>query len=57
MNEYLIGWFFTGGGEVNEYSLIIHDFYTRESANPVHITVDPKEIGISVKGLIGKNPY
>ena len=54
MNECLIGWFSTGGGEVNEYSLIIHDFYTRETANPVHITVDPKETGISVKGLIGK---
>lgn len=50
INETLVGWFATGGGEVNEYSLIIHDFYTRETPNPVHITVDPTKTGISVKG-------
>ncbi|XP_053213554.1 eukaryotic translation initiation factor 3 subunit F-1-like [Panonychus citri] len=49
-NESIVGWFATGGGEVNEYSVLIHEFYTRETSNPVHITVDPTSAGISVKG-------
>jgi len=61
-NEVIVGWFATGGGEVNEYSVLIHDYYSRECANPVHITVDPSERGLNIKayvstpfGVPGKN--
>lgn len=61
-NESIVGWFATGGGEVNEYSVVIHDYYSRECHNPVHMTVDPTSSGVSTKayvtttfGVPGKN--
>jgi len=61
-NETIVGWFATGGGEVNEYSVVIHDYYTRETSNPIHLTVDPSERGLNIKayvstpfGVPGKN--
>jgi len=61
-NEVIVGWFATGGGEVNEYSVLIHDYYSRECTNPVHVTVDPSERGLNIKayvstpfGVPGKN--
>jgi len=61
-NETIVGWFATGGGEVNEYSVVIHDYYSRETSNPIHLTVDPSERGLNVKayvstpfGVPGKN--
>nr|XP_046916451.1 eukaryotic translation initiation factor 3 subunit F-like [Dermatophagoides farinae] len=61
-SETIVGWFATGGGEVNEYSVVIHDYYSRECQNPIHLTVDPSADGISVKayvstifGIPGKN--
>jgi len=35
----LIGWF-TTGNEVTSSSSLIHDYYSRETKNPIHITVD-----------------
>ncbi|XP_078427390.1 eukaryotic translation initiation factor 2 [Wolffia australiana] len=37
--EVLVGWFSTGFG-VSGGSALIHDFYSRETSNPVHLTVD-----------------
>ncbi|KAJ0771917.1 putative eukaryotic translation initiation factor 3 subunit F, MPN domain-containing protein [Helianthus annuus] len=37
--EVLVGWFSTGFG-VTGGSALIHEFYSREVANPVHLTVD-----------------
>jgi len=61
-NELIVGWFATGGGEVNEYSVVIHEYYSRECPNPVHLTIDPAESGLSIKaytstpiGVPGKN--
>jgi len=61
-NETIVGWFATGGGEVNEYSVVIHDYYSRETSNPIHLTVDPSERGLNIKayvstpfGVPGKN--
>ncbi|KPL98752.1 hypothetical protein NH340_JMT00161 [Sarcoptes scabiei] len=51
-NETIVGWFATGGGEINEYSVVIHDYYSRECQNPIHLTVDPTVDGISVKAYV-----
>ncbi|RWS29832.1 eukaryotic translation initiation factor 3 subunit F-like protein [Leptotrombidium deliense] len=51
-NETIVGWFATGGGEVNEYSVLIHDYYSRETSNPIHLTVDPAKSGISIKAYV-----
>lgn len=37
--EVIVGWYSTGFG-VSGGSALIHEFYTREVANPVHLTVD-----------------
>ena len=28
------------GSDVTEHSLLIHEYYSREATNPVHVTVD-----------------
>lgn len=35
--------------QVNEYSVVIHEYYSRECSSPIHLTVDPTEEGIAVK--------
>jgi len=35
----IIGWF-TTGNEITSSSSLIHDYYSRETKNPIHITVD-----------------
>ncbi|CAB4301337.1 unnamed protein product [Prunus armeniaca] len=37
--EVIVGWYSTGFG-VTGGSVLIHEFYSREAANPVHLTVD-----------------
>jgi len=37
--EVIVGWYSTGLG-VSGSSTLIHDFYSREIGNPVHLTVD-----------------
>ncbi|XP_039294452.1 eukaryotic translation initiation factor 3 subunit F [Nilaparvata lugens] len=37
--ELIVGWWATGN-EVTSYSCVIHDYYSRECVNPVHMTVD-----------------
>jgi len=51
-NESIVGWFATGGGEVNEYSVVIHDYYSRETSNPIHLTVDPSDSGLNIKAYV-----
>lgn len=51
-NEVIVGWFATGGGEVNEYSVVIHDYYSRETNNPIHLTVDPADRGLNIKAYV-----
>jgi len=38
-SENIIGWFSTGS-EVSVHSVLIHDYYSREAKNPIHLTVD-----------------
>jgi len=49
--EVIVGWFSTGW-EVSVHSVLIHDYYSRECKNPVHLTVDTFVRGgkMSIKG-------
>lgn len=31
---------YSTGSDVSEHSVLIHEYYTREAKNPVHVTVD-----------------
>ena len=37
--EALVGWFATGN-EITSHSALIHDYYARETKDPIHLTVD-----------------
>ncbi|CAN4119511.1 unnamed protein product [Withania somnifera] len=51
--EVIVGWFSTGFG-VTGGSALIHDFFSRETTNPVHLTVDTGFTNgeASVKGFV-----
>jgi len=38
-NELIVGWYSTGP-DITEHSVLIHEYYSRECKNPVHMTVD-----------------
>jgi len=38
-SEVIVGWYATGA-DVTSHSVLIHDYYSRETNNPVHLTVD-----------------
>ncbi|XP_071806182.1 eukaryotic translation initiation factor 3 subunit F-like [Asterias amurensis] len=38
-NETIIGWYATGA-DISDHSLLIHEYYSRECTNPVHLTID-----------------
>merc|ERR1712168_974990 len=38
-NEVIVGWWATGH-EITDHSLLIHDYYSRVTTNPIHLTVD-----------------
>ncbi|CAI9091652.1 OLC1v1026725C1 [Oldenlandia corymbosa var. corymbosa] len=54
--EAIVGWFSTGSG-VTGGSALIHDFYSREVPNPVHLTVDTgfKDEGRTIKAFVSVN--
>lgn len=35
----VVGWYSTGP-DVTEHSVLIHEYYSREAKNPIHLTVD-----------------
>ncbi|XP_071842164.1 eukaryotic translation initiation factor 3 subunit F-like [Apostichopus japonicus] len=37
--EMIVGWYATGP-DITDHSVLIHDYYSKECFNPVHITVD-----------------
>ncbi|ESN94550.1 hypothetical protein HELRODRAFT_185120 [Helobdella robusta] len=53
LQEVIVGWYSTGY-DVSEHSVLIHDYYSRECKNPVHITVDTslKQAHMSMKAYI-----
>ncbi|XP_027110837.2 eukaryotic translation initiation factor 3 subunit F [Coffea eugenioides] len=54
--EVIVGWFSTGSG-VTGGSALIHEFYSREVPNPVHLTVDTgfTNAGASIKAFVSVN--
>lgn len=38
-HETLVGWFATGN-EITSHSALIHDYYARETKDPIHLTLD-----------------
>lgn len=38
-SEVIIGWYATGF-DITEHSVLIHEYYSREASNPIHLTVD-----------------
>ncbi|KAF3795581.1 Eukaryotic translation initiation factor 3 subunit F [Nymphaea thermarum] len=54
--EVIVGWYSTGFG-VSGGSALIHEFYSREVANPVHLTVDTgfKMGEASIKAYVSAN--
>jgi len=38
-HEALVGWFATGS-EITSHSALIHDYYARETKDPIHLTLD-----------------
>ncbi|MCL4139283.1 UNVERIFIED_CONTAM: hypothetical protein GTU68_050386 [Idotea baltica] len=51
-SEGIVGWWATGH-EITDHSLLIHDYYSRVSTNPVHLTVDTTLHG----GKMGMKAY
>ncbi|KAL3353684.1 hypothetical protein AABB24_018415 [Solanum stoloniferum] len=51
--EVIVGWFSTGFG-VTGGSALIHDFFSRETTNPIHLTIDTGFTNgeASVKGFV-----
>uniref|UniRef100_A0A8C4QW95 Eukaryotic translation initiation factor 3 subunit F n=1 Tax=Eptatretus burgeri TaxID=7764 RepID=A0A8C4QW95_EPTBU len=39
LNEQIVGWYATGH-DITEHSVLIHEYYSRETPDPVHLTVD-----------------
>lgn len=51
-NETIVGWWATGH-EVTNHSSVIHEYYSRECNNPVHVTLDTSLQG----GRMGLKAY
>lgn len=51
-NESIVGWWATGH-EVTNHSSVIHEYYSRECNNPVHVTIDTSLQG----GRMGLKAY
>ncbi|CAL4162847.1 unnamed protein product, partial [Meganyctiphanes norvegica] len=63
-SETIVGWWATGH-EITDHSLLIHDYYSRVTNNPVHLTIDTtlhgghmgtKAYVSAVMGVPGRTP-
>lgn len=43
-NEVIVGWYATGM-EISAHSVLIHDYYCRETKNPIHLVMDTDVTG------------
>ncbi|XP_050736321.1 eukaryotic translation initiation factor 3 subunit F-1-like [Eriocheir sinensis] len=52
-NEVIVGWWATGH-EITDHSLLIHDYYSRVTTSPIHLTVDTTLHGgrMNIKGYV-----
>ena len=56
-NERIVGWYATSP-DVNEFSVLIHDFYARDAiVSPVHLCIDPslKNGRISIRAFVSQS--
>uniref|UniRef100_UPI00358F4B62 eukaryotic translation initiation factor 3 subunit F n=1 Tax=Myxine glutinosa TaxID=7769 RepID=UPI00358F4B62 len=53
LNEHIVGWYATGH-DITEHSVLIHEYYSRETPDPVHLTVDTMLRGgrMSIKAYV-----
>jgi len=55
-NEVIVGWFAVGPGSNDDYAFLLLEYYSRETANPVHLCVDPTtDKGLDVKAFVSTN--
>lgn len=58
-SEVIVGWWATGH-EITDHSLLIHDYYSRVTSNPIHLTVDTTlhggRMNIKVKAAVFEIP-
>nr|XP_033781320.1 eukaryotic translation initiation factor 3 subunit F [Geotrypetes seraphini] len=52
-SEVIVGWYATGN-DITEHSVLIHEYYSREAHNPIHLTVDTSMQGgrMNIKAYI-----
>ncbi|XP_029435350.1 eukaryotic translation initiation factor 3 subunit F [Rhinatrema bivittatum] len=52
-NEVIVGWYATGH-DITEHSVLIHEYYSREAHNPIHMTLDTSMQGgrMNIKAYI-----
>lgn len=52
-NEYIVGWFAVGSGSSDDYAFLLHEYYTRETTNPIYLYVDPTtDKGLDIKSFV-----
>lgn len=55
-NESIVGWFAVGPSSSDDYAFLLHEYYSRETTNPIHLCVDPTtEKGIDIKAFVSTN--
>lgn len=55
-NESIVGWFAVGPGSSDDYAFLLHEYYSRETTNPIHLCVDPStEKGLDIKAFVSTN--
>lgn len=55
-NEVIVGWFAVGPSSSDDYAFLLHEYYSRETTNPIHLCVDPTtEKGIDIKAFVSTN--
>lgn len=55
-NEVIVGWFAVGPSSSDDYAFLLHDYYSRETTNPIHLCVDPTtDKGLDIKAFVSTN--
>lgn len=55
-NEVIVGWFAVGSASSDDYAFLLHEYYSRETANPIHLCIDPTtEKGLDIKAFVSTN--
>ncbi|XP_030043902.1 eukaryotic translation initiation factor 3 subunit F [Microcaecilia unicolor] len=55
-SEVIVGWYATGN-DITEHSVLIHEYYSREAHNPIHLTLDTSMQGgrMNIKAYISSS--